>query len=195
MATETTLGLQIARAQAGDPSAMEEVLSRQVRRVHCIARALGSPTVDCEDLAQEALLKVHRRLTLFRGQSTFATWVYSVVRNLALDAVRTRAARRGPLEEPAEERTHPERRWAACPEELLMREQTKRAVHEALSQMPAQFRRAVILFELEGWTYEEIAELEDVSVGTVKSRLSRGRSSLRRLLSDEVPKETAESMY
>ena len=76
-----------------------------------------------------------------------------------------------------------------------MREQTKRAVHEALSQMPAQFRRAVILFELEGWTYEEIAELEAVSVGTVKSRLSRGRSSLRRLLSDEVPKETAESMY
>jgi RNA polymerase sigma-70 factor (ECF subfamily) len=171
----------IARAQGGDVRAFEALLAGQLPQVRRFARAFARSDTDADDLAQEALLKVYRSLRLFRYQSAFSTWLYAVVRNVFLDAARSRAhrAREDPLR--AE---HSEVAGAAPPDERLHREQERRRLWDALRQVPEEFRSALVLFDIEGHSYDEVAAIEEVPVGTIKSRLSRGRAHLRRLLGE-----------
>ena len=131
------------------------------------------------------MLKAHRSHALFQGRSTFAAWVLTVVRNKVRDAKRGRRARVRSAETLALSNlggsfTAPDA------EELLDRAQTKHSICQAIELLPPRFRRAVVLFDLEGRSYDEIAAIESISVGTVKSRLSRGRAVLRRALRGSV---------
>lgn len=171
----------IARAQEGDVRAFEALLEGHLPQVRRFARAFAASESDADDLAQDALVRVYRSLRLFRYQSAFSTWLYAVVRSAFLDACKGRAGRTRALEEPLR-REHDEREGGARPDEVLEGEQDRRRVWHALRQVPEEFRTALVLFDIEGCTYDEVAAVEGVPVGTVKSRLHRGRIHLRRAL-------------
>jgi len=175
------LEAKIAAAKDGDVRAFESVIAGHLPQVRRFARAFAPTESDADDLAQEALVKVYRSLASFRFQSAFSTWVYSVVRNAFLDFAKSRAARERLAQEPLE-MEHERIEGGASPDEGISAEHERRRLWRALRQIPAEFRSAIVLFEIEGHSCEEVASIERVAVGTVKSRLSRGRALLREAL-------------
>jgi RNA polymerase sigma-70 factor (ECF subfamily) len=174
----------LERAKQGDLRAFELLLSEHVPRIRRFARAMCRNPADADDLAQEALLKAYQALRSYRFQAAFSTWLYRVVRNTFIDHARAKATRErgqnrslGPEDERAPDA-------APGPEEALAREQLRAALWDALRQLPLEFRTALVLFDLEGLSHEEVAAVEGVPIGTVKSRLSRGRAQLRTILSE-----------
>lgn len=179
----------IARAQDGDVRAFELLLEGHLGQVRRFARAFAASDSDADDLAQEGLLKVYKSLRLFRYQSAFTTWLYAVIRNAFLDVAKSRAGRDRQREDSLEPAHHQGSSGAPGADERLEAEQEKQRLWNALRQVPPEFRSALVLFEIEGCSYDEVAAIEGVAVGTVKSRLSRGRQHLRRLLGE--PEEAA----
>jgi RNA polymerase sigma-70 factor (ECF subfamily) len=179
--TPAPLDELVERAQAGEVRAFELLVDAQLPRIRRFARAFASTEHDADDLAQDALVRVYRSLRSFRWQSAFSTWLFAVVRSAFLDAAKGRAGTRRALEEPLQDH-HREREGGPRPDEALEAEEDRRRVWAALRQVPAEFRSAVVLFDIEGLTYDEVAGIEGVAVGTVKSRLHRGRAHLRTLL-------------
>jgi len=173
----------VAAAQDGDLGAFETLLAEHLPAVRRFARAFARSEADADDLAQEALLRVYRNLRLFRYQSAFSTWLYAVVRNAFLDAGKGREGRRRALEEPLR-REHDDHAGGVRPDDAALGEEERRRVWEALRRIPLEFRTAVVLFDIEGHTYDEVAAVEGVAIGTVKSRLHRGRAALRALLGE-----------
>jgi RNA polymerase sigma-70 factor (ECF subfamily) len=175
----------IAEAQDGSVRAFEILVSSHLPQVRRFARTFARSEADADDLAQEALVKVYKSLRSFRFQSTFKTWLYSVVRNVFLDAARSRAGRErsqeGPL--PTDQARLPS--TAEPADEGLARAEERQRTWRALRELSPEFRTAVVLFDVEGHTYEEVAAIEGVAIGTVKSRLSRGRAQLRTILAGE----------
>ena len=188
MARGDDLDALIAQAQEGDVRAFESLLASHLPQIRRFARAYATDPADADDLAQEALIKVYKSLRSFRYQSAFATWLYAIVRNVFLDALKSRAGK----ERAAEEQLAPQHMQGASedtPDVELQREQERNRIWAALRQVPPEFRSALVLFDIEGCSYDEVAAIEGVAVGTVKSRLSRGRAHLRRLLGE--PEEPA----
>jgi len=179
----TPLDELVERAQAGDVRAFEALVDAQLPRIRRYARAFAAAEHEADDLAQEALVRVYRSLRSFRWQSAFSTWLFAVVRSAFLDAAKGRAGTRRALEEPLRDH-HGEREGGPRPDEALAAEQERRRVWAALREVPDEYRSAVVLFDIEGLSYDEVAAIEAVAVGTVKSRLHRGRAHLRRLLGE-----------
>lgn len=175
----------VERAQGGDVRAFEALVESQLPRIRRYARAYAAAEHEADDLAQEALVRVYRSLRSFRWQSAFSTWLFAVVRSAFLDAAKGRAGTRRALEEPLKEH-HGEQEGGLRPDEAHDAEEDRRRVWAALRQVPDEFRSAVVLFDIEGLSYDEVAAIEAVAVGTVKSRLHRGRAHLRRLLGAEA---------
>lgn len=173
----------VARAQEGDARAFEQLIRTHLGVVRRYARAHAPREEDADDLAQDALLKAYRSVRQFRYQCAFSTWLYAIVRSVFLDAAKSRAGRERAHEASARESSDPD--TAPGADELLHREQDRARVWRALRQLPVEFRGALVLFDVEGKSYDEVAAIEGVAVGTVKSRLSRGRAHLKRILEEE----------
>jgi RNA polymerase sigma-70 factor (ECF subfamily) len=169
----------VERAREGDVAAFEKLIGKYQAKVYTFAFAFtGSPDI-AQDLAQEALVKVYKSLGSFRFQSAFSTWLYSIVKNTYLDAVKSRAGRERALEEPLTEREVADLHEAATAEERLLAKESRHALLRALRQVPVAYRTVVALADVQGLGYEEIAGALNVPVGTVKSRLKRGRDALK----------------
>ncbi|QDT17889.1 ECF RNA polymerase sigma factor SigW [Alienimonas californiensis] len=168
------------RATAADRrAAFGGLVDRHADRVHdTLAKLLGDPH-EASDAAQEAFLKAWRKLHTFRGDSSFRTWLTRIALNAAASRRRT-AARRGtrtglppgPREDVR----------AAAPDAATLGDERDRAVRAAVAELAEEFRVVVVLKEFEELSYEAIAEIVDVPVGTVRSRLHRGRAELKRRL-------------
>jgi RNA polymerase sigma-70 factor (ECF subfamily) len=144
-----------------------------------VCRRITGNESDADDATQEALLAVTRGMERFASQSRFSTWVYRVAVNASLDEVRRRRRRPEP--------TEPETEWmpgtgSGSPVEAAVVDRVE--VDEALARLPVDFRTAVVLRDLAGLDYAEIAEALDIPIGTVRSRISRGRVALVPLLTD-----------
>ena len=192
-------GEEIARlvrqAQAGDVRAFEELISAHIPQVRRFAQAFAHDEGDAADLAQDALVKVYRSICSYRFQSAFSTWLYAIIRNVFLDNARSRAGKERALELPFDikhiDATRPsEAEDMARADVQIERHQERHRVWTALNQVQAEFRSTLVLFDIEGLTYEEVAAIESVPLGTVKSRLSRGREQLRRLLAAAAAAES-----
>jgi RNA polymerase sigma-70 factor, ECF subfamily len=169
----------VARAVEGDVAAFERLIGHHQAKVYTFAFAFtGSPDL-AEDLAQEALVKVYRSLGSFRFQSAFSTWLYSIVKNTYLDAMKSRAGRERALEDPLTDHEVAGLREAATAEERLLQKETRRALFRALRQVPLTYRAVVTMADVQGLGYDEIAVALSVPLGTVKSRLKRGRDALK----------------
>jgi RNA polymerase sigma-70 factor (ECF subfamily) len=172
----------VARHRAGDGRAFDEVYVRYSSMVYGLALRLSANPQEAEDLTQEVFLRIYRHLGGFRGGSSLKTWVYRVALNQCRSRyARFRPATQGLFEEGVEEAPQL-RDPARGPEETALSNDTARRVALALARLPLVFREAVVLRDLEGLAYEEIADATGVRVGTVRSRIARGREQLRQLL-------------
>jgi RNA polymerase sigma-70 factor (ECF subfamily) len=167
----------------GDEGAFEEVYQRYAEMVYNLALRLSGDADQAADLSQEIFLRIYRHLERFRGRSTLKTWVYRV----ALNHCRSRLGRKRWWHWPLREETDGEEGVQLLdeqrdPESRAIADDAGRRVLAALRQVPEPFREAVILCDLQELSYQEIAEILGVRVGTVRSRISRGRDRLRDIL-------------
>jgi RNA polymerase sigma-70 factor, ECF subfamily len=169
----------VAAAQAGDRNALDQLLRRHYEKIHGVCRRVAGSTRDADDACQEALIKITRSLPRFDGRSSFGTWAYRIATNAALDELRRRDRRPGLASGDDQRAIDPidgrsTRRFEEVTDRLLL--------DEALASLPDDLRVAVVLRDVSDLDYAEIAEALDVPVGTVKSRISRGRAALAEAL-------------
>ena len=176
----------VERVQQGDKRAFDIlVLKYQSRIVKVITRYLRDP-VEALDLAQEAFIKAYRALPNFRGESAFYTWLYRIAINTAKNHV-VAQGRRPPMDDvEASEAEFYEGPSAlkdtATPESMVLRDEIERVVYEAIEALPEDLKTAITLRELEDMSYEEIAEVMNCPIGTVRSRIFRAREAIDKKL-------------
>ena len=182
MAAKSGDQLLVERAQQGDRRAFDLlVLKYQQKIVKLIMRYVRDPT-EALDVAQEAFVKAYRALPGFRGESAFYTWLYRIAINTSKNYLV--ALQRKPVEydldaqspDYAERNVH--LRDEESPEGLAMQEQLRETVEDAIAALPEELRTAIMLREIEGLSYEEIATAMDCPVGTVRSRIFRAREAI-----------------
>lgn len=176
----------MARARKGDPRAVDDLLRAHYDTVRAVCHRIVINRADAEDATQHALLAVVRALPKFDGRSKFSTWVYRIATNAALDEVRR--VRRRPL--PAEDPFAPQGSRALDVDrtrDAADAVDSQMIVREALASLPEEFRTVIVLRHIADLEYEEIAVALDIPVGTVRSRLSRGRTHLADILGNQVP--------
>lgn len=171
----------VARAQKGDERAFELLVRKyQFKIVQLVGRLVGE--ADAPDIAQEALIKAYRALPGFRGQSAFYTWLYRIAINTAKNHLVSRGRRPANQDidvTDAEQYGHTiYLSDVDTPESLILSEEIRRKVFEAIEKLPADLRQAIILREFDGLSYEEIAETMDCPIGTVRSRIFRARDAV-----------------
>lgn len=165
---------------AGDASAFETLLQRyQDRLVHSLEHALGSRE-DALEVAQQAFVQAWRRLSTFRAESAFYSWLYRIARNIAVSERQRSRLRAGSLNNLTESTGFEpqDARATAAPEYQLEQSEQGQLVRQALLQMPEEFRQPLVLKELDGFSYEEISQILDIPLGTVRSRIFRARQDL-----------------
>jgi RNA polymerase sigma-70 factor (ECF subfamily) len=176
----------VERVQAGDKAAFDLLVRKYQHRVLKLVGRFVPDAAEAEDVAQEAFLKAYRALASFRGDSAFYTWLYRIAINTAKNALVSN--RRRPvdfdldLQDPEQYDRHARLKEGDTPEGVLLTEEIRNVVERAMEQLPEDLRTAIVLRELEGLSYEEIAEAMDCPVGTVRSRIFRAREAIDRKL-------------
>lgn len=176
-----------AKARAGDRDAFEQLVLTYQNRVYTLALRLTGDREEARDLAQEAFLRAWQGLPSFRGDSGFSTWLHRLTTNVCLDFLRRRTRQRE--HEPGvslDDETVPEP--ADCsqdPQLRLERAELARTVERGLAALPEHYRQALVLRELSGLRYQEIAAALGVDMGTVKSRLARARVLMAKFLTED----------
>jgi RNA polymerase sigma-70 factor (ECF subfamily) len=178
----------LERARAGDKLAFGELIRPHVPSVRRFAYAFARRWSDADDLAQEALIKAFRAISGFEGRASLATWLYGVTRSVCIDHYRGKLAHARAAEETLEEQGElAQVSPLDGPDRLLEAKHETQRLWRALKLLPAEFRVPLVLFEIEGLAYEEIAKIEGVPIGTIRSRLSRAREQLKTELARSEP--------
>ena len=174
-------GPLVDRARRGDADAFDEIVRRYGDRLVNYIRAMLWQHADAEDVAQEVLVRAYRALGRFRGQSSFKTWLYQIATNTARTHL---AKRRGRVEDPVGSFSEDDavRARAVSPDDVEARVVQRDRIDRALAALPEDQRQAVVLRDVEGFDYREIAAMVDIPIGTVESRIFRARQRLRELL-------------
>ena len=180
----------VARCQGGDTAAFNEVVTKYRSKVHSTIFNLVRSEQDAWDLSQETFLKAWRNMDRFRGQSSLFTWLYRIATNVTIDWLRRKQIESGvefddslgmkEIEPGSATAPHAE----PAPHQRLQNAEIQARIDSAMAQLSAEHRAIIILREVEGLRYEEIAEATGCSVGTVMSRLFYARKKLQSLLRD-----------
>jgi RNA polymerase sigma-70 factor, ECF subfamily len=176
----------VQRVQKGDKSAFDLLVLKYQHRVLKLVGRFVSDAAEAQDVAQEAFLKAYRALPSFRGDSAFYTWLYRIAINTAKNALVSN--RRRPvdfdldLQDPEQYDRQARLKDVDTPEGVLLTEEIRMVVERAMEQLPEDLRTAIVLREIEGLSYEEIAEAMDCPVGTVRSRIFRAREAIDKRL-------------
>jgi RNA polymerase sigma-70 factor (ECF subfamily) len=177
----------VQQCAAGDEDACTRLVTDHQRMVYQLALHLLGDSQEALDLSQEVFLRVFKTLGHFRGQAALRTWIYRIVVNQASNRQRWWRRRKKSQQVALEDQiAHghelAESRNFAMPDRLLQQQETAGRVWQALDDLPFDQRTAIVLREIHGLSYEEIADSLGVAVGTIKSRLARARSTLRSTL-------------
>jgi RNA polymerase sigma-70 factor (ECF subfamily) len=168
----------VARAQQGDAEAMNRLLSRHYDRLYAVCRRVAGNDADAADGCQEALLAIVRGIDRFDGRSSFRTWSYRVATNACLDELRRRKRRPVAVEEITEEPTDEPGHDDRLADHLTLT--------GALDQLAEDFRVPIVLRDVAGFDYAEIAATLNIPPGTVRSRIARGRRHLAGILGNQT---------
>ena len=183
-APDSEIELLIQRARGGDTRAFEDLARREERALYRHALRIVGTTSDAEDIVQDALFSAWRSIASFQGLS-FRAWLFRIATNRALDQLRSRKRRPElPLDPPDDDDVTWAEPVAPGPDltQLAGDREALAAVETALASLPAEQRTALLLRDVEGFPYEEIAVITSVEIGTVKSRIHRGRLAVRNVL-------------
>jgi RNA polymerase sigma-70 factor (ECF subfamily) len=164
----------VAKARRGDPVAFESLVRAYQGDVWRLCVHLLGNAAMADDVTQDAFIRAFRFLHRYRGDAKFSTWLFSIARNCALDEIR-RNQRRRKVADIVE----------AQPERAPVRAELGIEVREAVTSLPLELREPLVMIDILGLSYAEVAETMDVPVGTVKSRVHRARDSVARVLADE----------
>lgn len=183
----------VERIKQGDNDSLEQLVSRYGDKVYSLVYRIVGDRHDAEDVLQDTFLNMMRSLAGFRGGSRFATWLYRVATNAALTRLRYKGKRETSESEfldevySVRERTKAEGQltdWSTDPESRLLNDEARKEMDGAIAELPEKYRVVFILRDVEGLPATEVAEVLDLSVPAVKSRLHRARLYLRNRLSD-----------
>ena len=173
----------IDRFKGGDQSAFEHLVLKYQNKIYSLCRYMLGNTHDAEDAAQDTFVKAYRNLNNFRPEASFYTWLYRIAVNTCLDY------KKRPFFQSLFRKSDEDEDYILepvsdepSPEKLYESKQLDLALRKSLGKLSLKLRTVIILKEIEGLSYEEIAEVIDVSVGTVKSRISRAREELKVLM-------------
>jgi len=172
----------VQRVQAGDKSAFDVLIMKyQQRIVHVITGFVHDP-VEAQDVAQEAFIKAYRALPNFRGDSAFYTWLYRIAINTSKNHLTARARRPPAMDVDAADATNTfdaaELKEFETPESALLSNELEQVIHEAIQGLQEDTATAIKLREFEGMSYEEISQVMDCPIGTVRSRIFRAREAI-----------------
>ena len=186
----------VIACQSGSREAMECLVKKHQRSVSSLLYQLAPDWSDTSDLSQEVFIRVYRGIHSLRNPKTFRSWLNQIVINLFYDELRRRPRRLptvsidAPIESDSGEsdlvREIPDP--SLKPDEVSLAQELDQTIKKAMSQLPEQFRTAIVLRELQGLSYEEIAEAIGCELGTVKSRIARARGRLQEILSPYIEK-------
>ena len=182
----------IGRMQAGDGSAVSELASTYGPRIHQLALRYVKNWEDAEEVTQDVLMKVHRKIDAFRGDAALSSWIYRITFNTAMSRLRSaRASRNLEVQTPDTSTVdQPDRQpvepadWSSLADDQVLRGQMRERLIAALAQLPTVYRTPVILRDIQGLSTEEASAVLRVKPQTLKSRLHRGRLLLREHLAD-----------
>jgi RNA polymerase sigma-70 factor (ECF subfamily) len=174
--------LLVARVQRGDKAAFDVLVRKYQHKIVKLVTRYVHDSTEALDVAQEAFIKAYRAIHGFRGDSAFYTWLYRIAINTAknhLVAESRRPLEHGvDLQDPEQYEVQSRLRDVDTPERLLLTDEIQRTVETAIAELPEDLRTAIVLRELEGLSYEEIAEAMSCPVGTVRSRIFRAREAI-----------------
>ncbi|MCK4259858.1 MAG: sigma-70 family RNA polymerase sigma factor [Halanaerobiales bacterium] len=170
----------------------EEIVKRYQKKVYNTTyRMMGNPE-DANDLAQEVFIRVYQNLHRFQWKASFSTWLFTITSNICRDELRKRQRRlkTQSLSDPIKLKDGEVEREIAddsmTPEKISDHRELRNEIQEVINQLPPEQKEVIVLREFQGFSYEEIAEVSGIAVGTVKSRISRARRSIRKNLKDQI---------
>jgi RNA polymerase sigma-70 factor, ECF subfamily len=173
--------LVLARAQKGDAGALDTVLRHHYDAIRSICHRIVINSADADDATQMALISVARALPSFDRRSSLSTWIYRIATNAALDELRRISRRAVPTQDSAMERAQPD-----STSEI----DTRMLITQALRGVAAEYRVVLVLRHVADLDYEEIASILEIPIGTVRSRLARGRAQLSEIVGNQLPQPT-----
>jgi RNA polymerase sigma-70 factor (ECF subfamily) len=188
-----TDALLLTRLQAGEDGALKDLSDTYSSRIFQLAFRYLRNKEDAEEVAQDVLYKVYRKIGAFRGDAALSSWIYRITFNAAMSRLRTAKYQRSQADEPSQPNAnengdlptpHELADWSNIPDERVLRAQLRRRVIREVLALPAIYRAPVVLRDLHGLTTEEASAVLHVKDQTLKSRLHRGRLILRRQLAD-----------
>ncbi len=182
MATNEELLVQ--RFQTGQMDAFDEIVALYEKKIFNLAYRMVGNYDDASDLAQEVFIRLYHSIKSFRGDAQFSTWLYRIATNVCVDELRRRYRRKVEyIDEPVATKDGTVNReipdWKDNPEEMLETKELQALVQAGINELPEEQKTAIILRDIQGFAYEEIARMLNCSLGTVKSRINRGRLALR----------------
>jgi len=182
----------VEEASTGNMPAFEKLVSLYGKKIFNYCYRMTGNKEDAEDTAQEVFIKAYRSLNGFKRNSRFSTWLYSIAHNACIDLQRKKKIIIVPIEGHDDDNKNQVKELASdglsVEDEVLMTEK-KNAVHLAIAKLRPEYRTVVLLREIDGLSYDEIAGVLNIPIGTVKSYISRARDELRTSLINEIGKD------
>lgn len=172
----------VERVQKGDQRAFDMLVLKHQHKIMSLISRYVHDMADIQDIAQETFIKAYRALSSFRGESQFYTWLYRIAVNTAKNHLVSQGRRPPSQDVDVDDAEHLGSavylKDTASPDRLLARDELKAVVFDAIDQLPDELRTAIRLRELEGMSYEDISEVMDCPIGTVRSRIFRAREAI-----------------
>lgn len=198
-ASQPDIDSLVNQAQQGDDGAFTALVDEYKNSIYNYVVRMLHDRTEAEDIAQETFVRAYQALPEFRGASSFQTWLYRIASNLAIDAARRRSRRSTvSLDEPVSIENNEVSRQVADegpgPVEKLETSETQQVVREAIGELSPKLSSVIVLCDLVGLSYEEIADILGCPLGTVKSRLFNARNQLQKKLAAKLPLDELLSM-
>ena len=175
-------GQLIARAQRGDEDAFAALFEAHKRRIYSLCLRMTGNTAEAEDLTQETFLQLYRKISTFRGESAFSTWLHRLAVNVVLMHLRKKGLQQVSLDEVDNSQDEPVKRDYGSDDTRLIGSVDRIGLQKAIADLPPGYRAVFVLHDVEGYEHNEIAEIMGCSVGNSKSQLHKARMKLRERL-------------
>ncbi len=194
--------LLVKRVRSGDQRAFRTLVERYQRKVYAVALGMLKDKEEAMDVSQEAFVKVYKYLDHFKGDSSFYTWLYRITTNICIDVLRKRGGSRGEdveFDESMAMDTSEAQigalgtRLGTNPQRSALRRELAEKIQEALEQVPEKHRAILLLREVEGMSYEDLARTLEIPKGTVMSRLFHARTKVQKILSEYLELDESKS--